>query len=160
MAGVKAHVFPTQEHVYFSKRWPLALLSVPTFAHKIIYLLWAVRRVGQNDMVVVVSIVMPGISNHFFVRQTFERLLARERQNLPQRHRERPHVTLSRKLALKIQTAVSWILSKVKIDFYNVDLHSLFDLHLTKAYVLVVAASTSLSPSQSPLLAFQHVFAM
>lgn len=134
-----AQVFPLQEERYLAEGRPLVLLSSPALEHQVVdvlgggggprqvveavadaaaaarVLLATVLRVGVAAAVAAAVggvVQLPQALHHFLVRQVLVWHASAEVQDLPQSHRERPHVTLRRVLPLEIKCMMlgSWLL--------------------------------------------------
>jgi len=109
VVGTVAGVLALQEHVHLAERRPLVRLGPPALHHQVVDLSRTGARPfqqrrrrngaggGGGGGVVVVT---PAVRNHVVVAQRRERTPPRQRQDLPERHRERPYVTLRRKISL------------------------------------------------------------
>jgi len=85
--------------VYLAERRSLRRLAVPTLDHEVVDLARTVGWLAENNPVqggvVAVLVVAAGaVGNDLVVCQLIERTLSGERQDLPQCHGERPHVSL------------------------------------------------------------------
>ena len=100
VSGVVAHVFSLHEHVDLSERGSARLVPVPALAHQVEYLLGTVVRLRQTGLEPVAPVTVSSTLYHLLVCELCVRLLLSEREHLPQRHSERPHVTLGGKLTL------------------------------------------------------------
>jgi len=96
--------------VHLAERRPLRRVAVPALDHQVVDLARTVARltehhplrhtgVGRVDAGGLV-VAAGAVVDDLVVGERVERSLAGERQDLPQRHGERPDVTLRRKLAL------------------------------------------------------------
>ena len=83
----------------------MQLDAVPALDHEVVDLSRTVGRLAQHDVQLVAGTAARAVVEHLFVGERVERALARERQDLPQRHGERPHVALRRKLVLHTRRA-------------------------------------------------------
>ena len=87
--------------MHLAERRPARLVAVPALAHQVVDLLRAARRRRQVALHAVAAAIVAAVLDDALVAEVRERLLPAEGEDLPERHRKRPHVTLTRELALK-----------------------------------------------------------
>ena len=105
---VVAEVLPLQEQVDFPERRPLGLVALPALVHQVSDLSRTLERRRQTDADAAASrgsvlglVELGQVRDDPLVGERLVRLLARERQDLPERDAEAPDVALRRELALQ-----------------------------------------------------------
>jgi len=106
-----AHVLALKEHVYLAEGRPQRVVTLPTLAHEVVDLARTSGRLRQlhgrrgGGSAPRRHVVETTVVNHLLVVEPPEGPRAGETEHLPQRHGERPDVTLRRELALRTGTA-------------------------------------------------------
>ncbi len=76
------------------ERGSLHVLPVPALPHQVKDLLGAILRQREVHLQIVIAVEVAAVLNHLFIRHVAVGLVSGEVQNLPQRDREGPHITL------------------------------------------------------------------
>ena len=78
----------------FTERRPLDLDAVPALDHEVVDFTGTVGRLAEHDVQLLTGTAAGTVVDDLIVSECFEWTLTSKRQDLPQRHRKRPHVTL------------------------------------------------------------------